>query len=129
MTNGIIIILLVSICSAKSILAQEFTGPDTVSVNSGNLVLKALLWHPAGQRRFPTVLFGHGNYASTDTIHDPIRQASLLGPLFAARGYNYLVVFRRGVGLSKGQGLNSADLMEIAFKQKGQEGRNEIQLQ
>jgi dienelactone hydrolase len=49
--------------------------------------------------------------------------------LFAGRGYIYLALFRRGVGLSKDQGLNSADLMENAFKQNGQDGRNEIQLQ
>jgi hypothetical protein len=77
----------------------------------------------------PTVIFYHGSYATDDMTHEPIIEASTLGPLFAGRGYIYLALFRRGVGLSKDQGLNSADLMENAFKQNGQDGRNEVQLQ
>ena len=57
-----------------------------------------------------------------------MQQTSLLGPLFAKNGYTFLVLFRRGVGLSKGQGTNSADLMTNAFKEKGPEGRNEMQV-
>jgi dienelactone hydrolase len=109
-------------------LAQDFEGPDTVSVRSSDLILKALLWRPLGKGPFATVIFCLGSYTSTDRIHDPIREASVLGPLFARRGFVYLALFRRGVSISKGQGLNSADLMENASKHYGQEGRNEVQL-
>jgi dienelactone hydrolase len=129
MAKGITSILLLAICSVECIYAQDFKGPDTVSVLSGKLTLKALLWRPVGQGPFATVIFTLGSYPISDTTHDPIKDASILGPLFARRGYIYLALFRRGVGLSKEQGLNSADLMENAFKQYGQEGRNEVQLQ
>jgi len=108
--------------------AQDFAGPDTVAVRSGELVLKGLFWRPSGTGPFPTVLFCHGNYGEADTA-DPVRQSSILGPVFSKEGYGLLLLFRRGVGLSQSQGVNSAVLMDRAFKEKGQKGRNFIQIQ
>jgi hypothetical protein len=122
MLKGISFILFLGFCSVERSHAQDSKSPDTVSIQSGELILKGLLWLPAGHAPFPTVIFCHGSYATDDTTHDPIIEASALGPLFAGRGYVYLALFRRGVGLSKGQGLNSADLMENAFKQNGRMG-------
>ena len=129
MVKGILLALIITCCSAEVIHAQNFTIPDTISLQSGNLTLRALLWLPDGHGPFPTVIFCHGSYTTDDTTHEPIIEASALGPLFARKGYIYLALFRRGVGLSKYQGLNSADLMEKAFNQNGQEGRNAAQLQ
>jgi dienelactone hydrolase len=103
---------------------QDITVPDTVTVKSGTLSLKGLLWRPAGQGKFPTVIFCHGGFRDSESIHDLV-----VGPVFAKRGYIFLYLFRRGVGLSKGQGLNSADLTDNAFKEKGQDERNKVQLQ
>jgi dienelactone hydrolase len=129
MLKGIAIFFITYFCLVELISAQELKIPDTVSVLSGSLRLKALLWRPVGKDPFATVIFCHGSYASDDTTHDPIKEASVLGPLFAGRGYIYFALFRRGVGLSKGEGLNGADLMDRAFKKTGQKGRNEVQLQ
>jgi carboxymethylenebutenolidase len=129
MIKRITVVLIISCCSIEQLHAQDFTGPDTVSVQSGNLTLKALLWRPAGTGSFPTVIFCHGSYGGSDTIHNPDQQISLLGPVFAGKGYIYLGLLRRGVGLSTGQGVNSTELMDKAFKERGQEGRNEVQLQ
>jgi carboxymethylenebutenolidase len=123
------IVLILSCCSVEYLHAQDFDVPDTVSVQSGNLSLKGLLWHPYGVGPFPTVIFCHGSYGGADTIHHPLKQTSLLGPVFAKKGYIFLVLFRRGVGLSQGQGENSSELMNNAFKEKGQEERNKVQLQ
>ncbi len=122
----ILIFILNSLCYVH---AQNFSGPDTVTIQSGALTLKGLFWRPSGNGQFPTVIFSHGNYGPADTLYNPLLQISLLGPVFAAKGYNYLGIFRRGVGLSRGQGQNSDDLMNHAFKEKGQEARNQIQLQ
>src|ERR1700682_1327746 len=111
MVKGILLALIITCCSAEIIYAQDFTIPDTISLQSSNLTLRALLWLPVGQGPFATVIFTLGSYPDSDTIHDPIKDASVLGPLFARKGYIYLALFRRGVGLSKYQGLNSADLM------------------
>jgi dienelactone hydrolase len=128
MIKGIVLLILTLNLVAYG-NAQYVIIPDTVSIRSGDLTLKALLWRPAGYSLFPTVIFTHGSYPESDPNHDPIKEASVLGPLFASRGYMYMVIFRRGVGLSKGQGVNSADLMEKAFKLGGQEARNSVQLQ
>jgi dienelactone hydrolase len=129
MLKAITFIFFLGFCSVELSHAQVSKAPDTVSIHSGELILKGLIWFPAGRGPFPTVIFCHGSYATDDTTHKPISEASALGPLFAERGYIYLALFRRGVGLSKYQGVNSADLMEKAFKQNGQEGRNAVQLQ
>lgn len=48
--------------------------------------------------------------------------------MFARHGYVFLYLFRRGDGLSAGQGAPSADLMDRAFNSGGQEARNAMQL-
>jgi hypothetical protein len=53
----------------------------------------------------------------------------VLEPLFAKNGYLFLGLFQRGVGLSKDQGENTANLMARALEEKGQEERNKVQLQ
>ena len=128
MIKGIKIVLIIACCSVGRLYAQDFVSPDTVSVQSGELMLKGLLWRPAGLGPFPTIIFCHGSYGGADTIHDPVQQTSVLGPVFAKKGYIFLVLFRRGVGLSRGQGENIGELMYNAFKQKGQEERNKVQL-
>ncbi len=129
MTRIIVIIFLLASGPFNHIFSQSFLIPDTVSVHSGKLTLKGLLWRPAGAGPFPAVIFCHGSYGGADTIHDPLQQLSLLGPVFARKGYIFLALFRRGVGLSKGQGENSSELMNNAFREKGQESRNKIQLE
>ena len=128
MIKGIVIALILTCYSVEEMNAQNFKGPDTVLVQSGNLTLKGLLWSPTGQGPFPAIIFCHGSYGGSDTIHDAGQNMSLLGTVFAAKGYIFLGLFRRGVGLSAGQGVNSTELMEKAFKERGQEGRNEVQL-
>jgi dienelactone hydrolase len=56
------------------------------------------------------------------------RHPELLGPLFAKHGYLFLYLFRRGDGLSAGQGVPSADRMDSAAAAGGQVARNDLQL-
>jgi carboxymethylenebutenolidase len=128
MLKGITKILILAFCSVEHSHAQDFKAPDTVSIHSDKLILKGLLWLPTGSGPFPTVIFCHGSYGGTDTIHDPVQNISVLGPVLARKGYIFLGLFRRGIGLSSGQGLNSTDLMDKAFKEHGLEGRNNVQL-
>jgi dienelactone hydrolase len=106
--------------------------PDTVVVRSGQLTLKAFLWRPAGHGPFPAVLFNHGSWPTNTRSGRPAReifaQAAALGPVFARHGYVFLFIFRRGVGLSAGQGTNAADLLDRELAANGQEARNRIQL-
>ncbi len=118
--------LLIALVSALPVQAdgQTLGKPDTVEVRSGALTLRGLLWRPAGQGPFPAVLFNHGSGPATD----PSRPA-ILGPAFAGHGSLFLYLFRGGAGLSADQGTNSEELMNRALAEKGQEGRNEVQLQ
>ena len=93
MIKGITLVLILACCSVEQLHAQDFKGPDTVSVQSGKLTLKGLLWRPAGHGPFPTVIFCHGSYGGSDTIHNPDQQISLLGPVFAGKVIFILVSF------------------------------------
>jgi len=106
---------------------QDSLSPDTLTITSGKLALKALLWKPSGTAPFPTIIFCHGSYETNDR-YDVLQQTSVLGDLFANNGYLFFGLFRRGTGLSKDQGENGADLMTKAFKEKGQEERNKVQV-
>jgi dienelactone hydrolase len=58
-----------------------------------------------------------------------LQEPSILGPAFARHGYVLLHLFRRGAGLSAGQGIAGGDLMDEGAATQGPEGRNRIQLQ
>jgi dienelactone hydrolase len=86
------------------------------------------LWRPVGEGVFPSVIFCHGSYETSDLRYDAVQQTSVLGPLFAKNGYIFLGLFRQGTGLSRNCGKSSADLMSKALKEKGQEERNRVQM-
>ncbi len=110
---------------------QVSGGPDTVVVESGALKLRALLWRPQRRGPFSAVLFNHGSGHARDTASGRRgqRHPEVLGPVFARHGYVFLYLFRRGDGLSAGQGIPSGDLMDRELAANGQEGRNQIQVQ
>jgi dienelactone hydrolase len=120
---------LIFVAISTQCFTQVLNTPDTIIVRSENLELKALLWHPAAVEKLPAVIFCHGGYETGDSTYDVVQNVSSIGSLFAKHGYVFLGLFRRGVGLSKGEGENSADLMAKAFRKNGQEGRNKAQLQ
>jgi len=111
------------------IYAQQTIGPETVSVQSDSFELKGLFWQPSGRGPFPAIIFCHGSYESSDTRYDLVQQMSLLGQLFVEHGFIFFGLCRRGAGLSKKQGENSADILTKVFKEKGQEERNKVQIQ
>ena len=101
--------------------------PETVTVKSGSLELRALIWRPSGSGPFPAVVFSHGSASSTDPPQPA--DAAILGDVFARQGYVFLFLFRQGLGLSAGQGTANGDLMRRAFDAGGQEGRNRLQME
>ena len=99
--------------------------PDTVQVPSGDLSLTALVWSPPGPGPFPAILYSHGRGASpTDALSTPA-----LGPVFARRGYVFMALFRRGEGLSAGQGSFIGDLLAREREGRGEEARASLQLE
>ena len=132
MKSKLIEVITIATClicySTGNVHGQALALPDTVTVASGELALKAMLWRPLGKGPFPAVIFCHGSYETNDTRYDVVQQTTVLGHLFTKNGYLFLGLFRRGTGISKGQGENSADLMANAFKEKGQDERNKVQL-
>jgi dienelactone hydrolase len=106
--------------------------PETVVVHNGTVTLHALLWRPQGRGPFPAILFNHGSGRTCEELkrlgpYEP--QADILGPVFARHGYVFLFLFRRGVGLSTGQGTNAVDRMNSEFSAHGQEARDKLQLE
>lgn len=99
--------------------------PDTVQVRSGDLSLAALVWSPSGPGPFPAVLYSHGRGADPkDALSAPA-----LGPVFARHGYVFMALFRRGEGLSQGQGSFIGDLLAREREAGGEEARTSLQLE
>jgi dienelactone hydrolase len=101
--------------------AVSVTG-DRMVVSSGTLQLTGLLWKPTGSGPFPAVLFNHGTGPT-----DPAR-ARTIGPAFAAHGYAFLYLFRRGDGLSATQGESMRGILDREAKARGEEARRRLQL-
>ena len=123
---------LVLTSALPTVAEGQVPGPETVVVHNGSLTLRALLWRPRGRGPFPAVLLNHGSGRSREELERRgayERQAEALGPVFARHGYVFLYLFRRGVGLSADQGINSNDLMNSEVTAHGQEARNALQLQ
>lgn len=112
---------------APAVQGQAPGEPDTVTVQSGALALRALVWRPRGRGPFPAVMFSHGSYGSREPMGPG--EPAALGPVFARHGYVFLFLFRRGIGLSADQGTADGDLMDSALAAGGQQGRNRVQLQ
>ena len=123
--------LVVAAAFASTLTGQTSGGPETVVVHNGPVTLRALLWRPPGTGLFPAVLLNHGSARSAAELErlGPYElQADVLGPVFARHGYVFLYLFRRGVGLTTGQGANAIDLMNQELAARDQEARNELQL-
>jgi carboxymethylenebutenolidase len=116
--------------AARGEAADVARAPEKVVVPSGDLKLRALLFYPQGQGPFPAILFNHGSghTAGASAGGPDHRHPELLGPLFARHGYAFLYLYRRGDGLSAGQGAPSGDVMDRAFASGGQDRRNLAQL-
>ena len=100
-----------------------------MTIPSGNIGLKALLWKPAGNGPFPAVLFNHGS--GTDSEHTAgmtmTEAAEKLAPTFVKHGYAFLYLFRRGQGLSANQWLYSGDILKREEVSKGAEASQHLQ--
>jgi dienelactone hydrolase len=74
------------------------TAPEIVEFHSGSLRLRGWVFRPGAGGRHPAVLFLHGSGQEYDSEMLAVRQ------VYASRGYLLFVPFRRGQGLSVGQG-------------------------
>jgi carboxymethylenebutenolidase len=101
--------------------------PRPVEVQNGALRLKGLMWVPTACSRCPAILFNHGR---SDTVDEMIRQrrAQILGPIFARHGYVFLFIYRRGEGLSAGQGTFISDLLDREQHRRGPIARDRLQV-
>ena len=113
--------------------ARPPTEPQTVEIQSGALRLKAYLWVPPGAGRFPAVLFNHGR-SDTPKYHwragnlTLVAAAQVMGPVFARHGYVFLFPFRRGEGLSAGQGDFIGDRLALEENTSGAAAKTHLQL-
>jgi carboxymethylenebutenolidase len=129
--RNIAIVMLASLVSTHAV-AQIASQPETVSVHSGSVTLRALIWRPQDLGPFPAILFVHGSGRTLEqlrTLGPYQRNAEAIGPLFARHGYVFLFVFRRGVGLSAEQAPSALEMMNRELASNGEKARNAVQLQ
>src|ERR1700680_4265195 len=89
---------------------QPTSGPETVVVHDGSIILHALLWRPQRRGPFPAILCNHGSGRTREELErlGPYEgQAETLGPVFAHHGYVFLFLFRQGVGLAGDSGKSA----------------------
>lgn len=91
--------------------------PDTVVFRSASFNLRGLIFRPAGPGPHPAVLFLHGSG------QDYTREVAAVGPRYASGGYVLFVPFRRGQGLSAGQGEAIVARMDREGEARGPEAR------
>ena len=123
------IVLSVPLVGAQNAGSHE---PGLVTVRSGDVSLRALVWRPAGTGPFPAVLLNHGSGRTREELErlGPYeKQAEAIGPVFARHGYVFMYLFRRGVGLSADQGVSSVEVMNREAAEHDQTARNALQLQ
>lgn len=114
---------LLCLAGAGSAGGRPISAPEEVVVPSGDLRLRGLLWRPAGPGPFPAVLFNHGS----GRTEEPGKPAAL-GAAFARHGYVFLFLYRRGTGLSRGEGSYSGDALERELEKNGEEARDRLQV-
>src|SRR5688572_25629337 len=95
--------------------------PDTVIVPSSGLRLKALVWRPNGTTDRPAVLFAHGSECDGGT------GTQVVAGKFVAHGYVFVLLHRRGYGLSASEGECAAELMTRERAERGDEARASLQ--
>src|SRR5882762_948217 len=128
--NVLVLALLLASAPVSAVLGQasRSTAPETVVVPSGKLRLRGYLWKPAGSAPSPAVLFAHGS-GGTDSAHTSgllmTEAAEKLASVFLKHGYGFLYLFRRGQGLSAGQGTFMQDLLR---GEKTEESRKHLQV-
>ena len=141
------VLLLMLVVRAAAVRADNLTitGPDTVQVRSGTLYLRALIWKPSGRGPFPAILLNPGSgrnpqlgaevvspgprsFGAAPARRLPQARPEVLGPIFAEHGYVFMVLFRRGQGLSADRGTFSGDLLDQELAAKGADAANRLQV-
>lgn len=113
---------LVALMSLAARIHGQLAQGDTVTVVSGALQLKALLWRPESKVPVPAVLFHHGGGCA-----DIPQAAQQLGSRFLTRGYALLWLYRRGAGASRGQGECAFQQIARARTERGDTAALELQ--
>jgi dienelactone hydrolase len=126
---AVVAFILVPSAPPKAAVGQSLTAraPETVVVSSGTLRLTGLVWRPEGSGPFPAILFSHGSGLRVDSALARDR-ALAIGPVFAKHGYVFLYLFRRGYGLSAGQGELLGDVLDREALARGEEARKHLQV-
>jgi dienelactone hydrolase len=109
-----------STCGGKSARAPDgvvavAAGSEIVTFPSGTLTLHGSLYRPQGAGPFPAVLYNHGSAGGMLSV----QAADALGPVFAKRGWVFLMPYRRGQGLSSDAGPYIGDEIDAAEKSGG----------
>lgn len=98
---------------------------EMVTIPSGTLRLKGVLFRPKSKTPAPAVVFHHGGGGCGPATNAGPRT---LGNRFADRGYAFLWVYRRGVGASAGEGDCASEEIARVRKEKGEDGAMAVQL-
>lgn len=108
--------------AARAALAQgaPIVGPDTVSLQSGALTLRGVVYRPSASGRHVAILFNHGSGK------DYTKELAAVGPAYARLGYVFFAPSRRGQWLSSATGHYVIDSLDAIEKAQGMDARNRL---
>lgn len=110
-------VLFITTCSFAQPAPAGSANPDTVTFRSGELQLKGLIWKPTASSTCPVILFNHGSGPTPQRNIAPIAKA------FVDQGYAFFIPFRRGQGLSTGQGQSITQELDSVAQREGNAAR------
>ena len=103
-------LVLISIIFLSPVAFASSNQPAIVEFPNGTLSLQGELFKPAGKGPFPAILYNHGS--APGMLNS--QASSVIGPMFAERGWVFFMPYRRGQGLSEDQGPYIMDKINSA---------------
>lgn len=97
---------------------------EVVTIRSGSLRLKGVLFRPKASAPVPAIVFHHGGGGCGPGLN-PFE--SVLGHRFAQRGYAFLFVYRRGVRRSASEGDCASSEIARVRNEKGEDAAMAVQ--
>jgi dienelactone hydrolase len=120
---------LASVCVVAAVARPARQAPpsegEVVTIPSDSLRLKGVLFRPKTNALAPAVVFHHGGGGCGPATGAGPR---IVGNRFAERGYALLWVYRRGVGLSAGEGDCASQEIARVRAEKGEDAAMAVQL-
>ena len=110
---------------AEPVQQTASSNGEPVTIPSGKLRLTGVLFRPKTTTPVPAIVFHHGGGGCGPATSV---RPSIIANRFVDRGYAFLYVYRRGAGLSAGEGDCASEEITRVRQEKGEDAAMAVQL-